>query len=157
MYFWNIEALKEEIIKRQFTSRRVFPYVVLYAGLYAILIELSMYFPYGEQEINLWTYILSVLNVLIPILGTAYVYRANGGAAGKDFASKYFGIGFVVGVRFVVYFVPLIGIVIFYWYSAYADAEFYPTTLLEVTVFSVWYAALYFRIAKHIRDTVEEN
>ncbi len=67
MYFWKIKSLKEDIINGSFTDKELIPYVVLYAGLYAIGIEMIGYFPY--EGINVWTYILSILNVLIPIAG----------------------------------------------------------------------------------------
>ena len=153
MYFWNIEALKRDIGKGQFTSRAVFPYVVVSAALYAISIEFFNYFPYEDS--NQWTYSVSVINALIPIVGTIYTYSSNGGATGKDFAAKYFGIGFVVGIRFIVYLVPILGLLFVYWVYVFGSVENYPTTFLEMVMFSALYAALYLRIAKHMRDTAK--
>ena len=153
MYFWKIESLKQDIRVGSFTDKNLIPYVVLYAGLCAIAVEMTGYMPY--EDVSVWTYVLSMLNVLIPIAGTIYAYRCNGGANGENFASKYFSIGFVIGIRFLVYLIPLMVLMITYWVIVFGDQEELPTTFAEVVVFSFWYALLYFRMAKHIGDTVK--
>lgn len=103
MYYWKVESLKEDIVNGAFTDKQLIPYMVLYVGLYALSMEITGYLPY--EHVNNWTYILSVLSVLIPITGTIYAYKCNGGSNGKNFASKYFSIGFVVSVRFLIYLI----------------------------------------------------
>ena len=99
MYFWNMKALKKEIVEGQFTDQRVIPYVVVSAAISAIAVELSSYFSY--EVTNQSVYYQSAITVIIPILGTIYTYHANGGANGKNFAAKYFAIGFVILFRFL--------------------------------------------------------
>ena len=153
MYFWNIESLKEDIVNGLFADKELIPYVVIYVGLYAVSIEIIGYLPY--EDINVWTYVLSILNVIIPIAGTIYAYKCNGGANGTNFASKYFSIGFVVGVRFLAYLIPLMVLMIVYWVVVFSDQEELSTTILEVVLFSSWYALLYFKMANHIGDTAK--
>ena len=153
MYLWNIEALKAKILGGQFTSGKVFPYLIITMGLYSIALEVFLYAGYEKQEINYLTYSSSVICTLIVVLGTFYVYHANGGASGKDFAAKYIGIGFVVGIRFLVYAMPLIVAIIVHRSCADANDEYAPTTFLEVVVYAAWSVVYYLRMAKHIRDT----
>lgn len=153
MYFWNINSLKNEIVDGKFSDRKVFPYVVVCAALYAAIIEFTAYLPY--EDVNNWTYTLSALNILVALGGTVFVYYSNGGANGKDFASKYFGIGFVISIRFLVYLIPLMILMMVYWIYAFEDQETIPTTPIEVVIFTSWYALLYFRIGKHVNDTAK--
>lgn len=153
MYFWKVESLKKDIVGGSFTDKELIPYVVLCAGLYALDIEVTGYLPY--EDVNILTYVMSALNVLIPILGTIYAYKCNGGSNGENFASKYFSIGFVISIRFLVYSVPLIVLMIFYWEIMFGEQEELPTTFVEVILFSAWYALLYFRVAKHISETTK--
>jgi len=153
MYFWKIESLKQDIRADLFTDKNLIPYVVLYIGCCVAAIEMNGYLPY--EDINLWTYLQSTLFILIPIAGTIYAYSCNGGANGEGFASKYFSIGFVVGIRFVVFLIPIVVLMIIYWLVMFPEQEVFPTTFLEVLVLSSWYALAYFRIAKHIGDTVK--
>jgi len=153
MYFWKVESLKKDIVDGSFTDKELIPYVVLYAGLYALGIERIGYLPY--EDVNIWTYVLSTLNVLVPIAGTIYAYKSNRGDKGENFASKYFSIGFVVGVRFIVYLIPVMALMIVYWMVMFGEQEELPTTYVEVILFSSWYALFYYKMAKHIGDTAK--
>ncbi len=153
MYFWKVESLKKDIVEGSFTDKELIPYVVVYAGLYALGIEATGYMPY--EDVNIWTYVLSILNVLIPIAGTIYAYQCNRGGNGENFASKYFSIGFVVGIRFLVYLIPLMAVMIVYWVVMFGEQEELPTTYVEVILFATWYALLYYKMAKHIGDTAK--
>jgi len=154
MYFWKIESLKKDIVDGSFTDKELIPYVLIYAGLYAVGMELTGYLPYEDP--NIWAYVLSTLNVLIPIVGTFYAYKCNGGGNGENFASKYFSIGFVVGIRFLVFLIPFITLLFIYWMIRFGEQEELPTTYIEVTLFSTWCALFYYKMAKHISDTAKE-
>ena len=154
MYFWNIEALKQEIVEGTFTDGEVIQYIIVFVGLSVAAIEVMMYFPY-DGIINYWTYTLSVLSLLINIGGTIYAYKLNGGPNGKDFASKFFGIGFVVAVRLFVYFIPVMVIMGLYWIDEFGTDKAISTTFFEVVVFAVWNILFYLRMAKHIENTAK--
>lgn len=151
MYFWNINMLKEDIKSGNFGDKEAIVYIVISLALYSIGLELVSLFPLIENY-NLWDYVNSFLSVLVPVLGTIYVYKKNGGAEGKDFANKYFSIGFVMGIRFLVYFIGVIVLLIIYWSYVFPNNEEMPTTFVEVLLFFIWYVALYFQIAKHIEE-----
>ena len=150
MYIWNIGALKKKLASERFSDKELIPYIVLYAGLSALVIEVNQYL---QIEANAWDYIESVGALIMAIAGTVYCYKCNGGKNGTNFASKYFSIGFVIGVRFFVYLIPIVFLLGFYTVIVF-DQEGHPTNFLDTLVFSCWNAILYLRMAKHIGDTV---
>lgn len=155
MYFWNIEGLKKDHIEGTFTDKNVLPYILVYVGLGAFFGELMHYITY--EEVNVWSYILSGLNVLIVVAGTLYAYQSNGGSQGDNFAAKYFSISFVVAIRMMLLLIPITVILILYWAAVFGDQEDIPTTLLEVVLFAFWLSLIYFKTAKHIGETSASN
>jgi len=155
MYFWNITALKTEIIKNGLSERKILPYIVWTVLFYAVFIELLNYIP--NEENGLWEYTDSILSLLIPVLGTLYVYKKNAGAEGTDFAAKYFAIGFVVGVRYMFYLM-IIGIgLIAYWIITDRGLEHHPMTFIEFFILSMLYVLFYYSMGKHMHDTSLER
>ncbi len=158
MYVWNINALKKHLAEQGLSEAHTFYYVLLYVGLSALCTELVAYVP--TENPNGWDYLDSTLSVLLPIAGTVYAFLANRGAQGRNFAAKYFSIGFVMLIRFLVYLIP-VPFVVFGYYavrSAWgADAagadDLAGTNAFEVLVGAALYVAYYLRVAKHIRDT----
>lgn len=158
MYFWKINDLKKLIVERGLSEAQIFYYVLLFVGLSAAGIEFMAYFP--SEDPNAWTYVQSGLNFLIPVIGTVVAYHANRGAEGKAFAAKYFSISFVMAIRFFVYLIPVMVALLIYQgvsvdWSSFEDDAAFQTGWFEVVLLSAWYAALYVRIAKHIRDTTK--
>jgi uncharacterized membrane-anchored protein YitT (DUF2179 family) len=148
MYFWKLDSLKKQLVEQGLTQYQMYCYILVYVSLTAIVVELMKYLP--PESHNVWTYAESVLNIVIPILGTILIFRANGGASGVQFAARYFSIGFVVTIRFLVLLVPVTIAMVIYWFFTYEGVET-PTSFIEVAVFSAWYALLYADIARHVR------
>jgi len=111
-------------------------------ALYIFFAEAMAYVP-SEEEDNFWTYTTSVIGILIPILGTIYAYKKNGGENGKNFANKYFSISFVMGIRFLAYLIPIMIILIGYWEYRFGEQELIPVTPFEVILQAIWYGLLY--------------
>lgn len=153
MYFWNIKALTEDIRQGDFSDKDVISYIVLSLLLYSISFEALNFFPVENQNYNFWDIMDSFLSIFVPVIGTLYAYKMNGGRLGKDFANKYFSIGFVVGVRFFVYFLIFMPLLIIYWSYAYPNEDEIPTTFVDVLIFFVWYILLYYQIGKYIQKT----
>ena len=114
MYFINIKQLKQDIINRDFTEKDRFIYAFIYIVIYSIMSELS-FLSFIENSIAplISDYISSVGTVIITVIGTYYLYRANGGNNGEDFLGRYFSITWVVIIRLLpLMIVMLIGIII---------------------------------------------
>jgi hypothetical protein len=149
VYFWKIEEIKSKIIKSEFNDEIIS----------ALLLELQQFVP--VSEITLIDYIFSITSVIITIIGTLYIYDANGGAKGKDFAVKFFAMGFVMAIRFVVLIIPIAlvfgvveGVVSEFWLPYDSSQENPITSFLWLTLFVAAYLGFYMRWAKHVRDTV---
>lgn len=152
MYFWKLDSLKKQLAEQGLTEYQVYCYILVYVSLSAIAVELMRYLP--AESHNVWTYVESALNIGIPILGSILIFRANGGASGSQFAARYFSIGLVVTIRFLVLLIPVTIAMGIYWFFTYEGVET-STSWMEVAVFSSWYALLYANIAKHVRTVAQ--
>lgn len=150
MYFWKIEALKEDIKNNRFTEKDRFVYGLIYIVLCAGGMEAMMRLPIESP--NVWDTIGSLGNILITFIGTIIVYRSNGGAAGKDFLGRYFSIGFVVGIRFLVLLIPMLAALAAYYIYAFPGEVPIVSTPADILPFTIWYAFLFWRISKHVSD-----
>lgn len=153
MYFWRIELLKKQLIERGITESQHYCYILIYVALSAISVELMRYFP--DELPNAWTYLGSIINAAIPIFGTMLIFRANGGVSGVQFAARYFSIGLVATIRFLVLLIPLMAVLMIYWFSSYDSTDEIPSGATEIVLFSTWYALLYAYIAKHVREIAQ--
>jgi len=150
MYFWKIDLLKQQLATHGLTEKQLYYYILIYVALSAIGIEALGYIPVVSP--NSWSYVQSIINIAIPILGTITAFRANGGDSGVQFVARYFSIGFVATIRFMVLLIPIMIAMMIYWFSSYDMENDFPTTGIEIAVFSIWYALLYAYIAKHVRQ-----
>jgi hypothetical protein len=151
MHFWNIEALKKQLKETGLSEKQVFGYILIYVTLTALGMEAMSYLP--TEEAGLWDHIAAVANVAIAVGGTILAFSANGGANGRDFAARYFSIGFVATIRFMVLLIPIVGGMMVYWTASFESEGEIATSPVEVVVFGVWAAALYLYIARHMRQT----
>lgn len=150
MYFWKLDKLKEDIRTDKLTERDRFIYTLIYLVLAAIGIEVMMLMPLENG--NIWDFISSLSNVLIVMLGTIFAFKSNGSSNGRDFLGKYFSIGFVIAIRFLVYAIPLLMALFVYYFFTFGEEEEIPTNYIDVIPFLVWYAAMYWRICVHIKQ-----
>lgn len=104
MYFWRIENLKTELASRPMTDREVLPYFVVDAVLTSIALDL------GSSSFNLWDGLDLVWNIGLAVFGSIYLFRQNGGEHGNQFLQRFFAVGWVVGLRWCVWVVPLYGV-----------------------------------------------
>ena len=66
-----------------------------------IFLELNI-FPI--EELSIMDYASSITYIIATFLGTYFIYKANGGAEGNDFAGKYFSITWVRSIQFLLVF-----------------------------------------------------
>ncbi len=145
MYFIRYQPLKDKLRDRTLGDREALPYVVV---LYALIA--AAVFPM-HWEWNAWDYASWVGSIAAGVFGTIYVYRCNGGRDGHDFVQKFFVLGWVVGFRCLLVFIPLIfavaGICLFCGWVTQR------TGWIEF-VLILGFEVLYFqRLGQHIADT----
>src|SRR5690606_38175071 len=95
MYFYRIRALKRQLIAARLTDSQAVRYLVANSAATA----LAMALPPGDW--STWDTVFGLAGVALTALGTAWVYRQNGGHRGRHFLSRYMAVSWVVGARFV--------------------------------------------------------
>lgn len=106
MYFLAAGRLKERLAAGPLSERETPPYVILLAVSAAVA-----GFPaaglLGWPEPNAWDRVQSFLDLIMAVAGTLVLYRANGGADGREFIHRWVVLGWVVAVRFCLLVIPL--------------------------------------------------
>ncbi|MCK6261755.1 hypothetical protein KP803_00545 [Vibrio sp. ZSDE26] len=149
MYFWNIKALKKDIIGEKLTEKDRFIYAFIQFSVYTIAFE---YLLSGHVEhSNDWNQFEAMANIAIVLIGTYLIYKANGGENGQDFLGRYFSIGFVVTIRFSVLLIPMVVLLTVYDIEFRSESDILTTSPLEVFMYILWTIFLYANIAKHMR------
>ena len=141
MYFFDIKQLKEDIVKDKFNESDRFTYVFIY-----ILLNCIPLFYEPTDELTKFDYWHSFITVLITVLGTYSIYKANGGNQGKDFLGKYFSITWVMAIRLFIPMFIALGLFIF--------IEL-PSPINEIAqgiILLVYVGACYYASYKHVLD-----
>jgi hypothetical protein len=146
MYFIKYQPLKEKLRTRALSDREALPYLII---LTALITFSSM--P-GVKAYNDWDWVSLGLGVILAIGGVLYSYRENGGNAGFDFIQKFVVLGWIVGVRCFLVFMPLI--ILFSVLNFMAEDKSLETTGPYHIVGQIFAATIFYqRIGRHIRDT----
>lgn len=106
MYWWNIKALKKDLTRGALPGHGVFLYFFAVLVVDTLLLATWGLFPTAGDG-NFWDLLYAGGYLLIVLAGTLILYRINGGAGGRLFLERYFPLLWVVGVRFLVFSVPL--------------------------------------------------
>lgn len=149
MYFWNIQALKQQLIKTGLSEKNSFYYILIYLIMGTINIDII--FP--TTVLNQWDYLTAASDMFITMIGIITAFRVNGGNKGEKFAERFFSISFVICIRFFVLFLsPLIVYLIFLGEFNFDPVE---TTVVSFITNLIFLSIFYARIAKHIRDVAK--
>lgn len=162
MYLWNIKALKKNLSAQALTEAQTFWYFFAVLTLETLFFHMASLFP-GDEPIELWDYVEYVGAVIFTVGGTFVVYRANGGASGRHFLTRYFSLMWVLTIRFLVFMIPILivaGFVIFSFsdtlFGAEAEEADFPVFSRTVLVASwIWFLVFYYRLAVHMRDVAK--
>ena len=162
MYLWNIKALKKNLSTQALTEAQTFWYFFAVLTLDTLFFQMATLFP-GDEPLTLWDYVEYVGAVIFTVGGTFVVYRANDGASGRHFLSRYFPLIWVLTVRFLVFMIPILivaGFVIFSFsdtlFGAEAEEQDFPLFSRAVMVASwIWFLVFYYRLAVHMRDVAK--
>ena len=149
MYLWNIDQLKEDLVETGLSQSELFKYIFVYVVLSSIVIELV--YAYPAESLNSLDHMQSIFSLLLTGIGTYLCFRANGGAAGKNFAERFFSRGLVIVIRFLALFVPLLILLAIVFWSG-EDPDDYSTKWYDVVVVSIWSLAMYWRFIVHINQ-----
>ena len=154
MFFWKINLLKQRLISEGLSQKHLFIYMFIYVVLGELVLEVL--YNISIEGLNEYDYAQSVVNFIVICLGTFLIYRANGGSHGKQFAERYFSIGFVIAIRFMALLIPVFIALGFIWFNEPIDSEL-TTTWYELVIFSIWMIGLYWRIIFHVKEVAIET
>ena len=150
MYFVRYDPLKEKLKQRNVSDQDALPYLILFSMLTVASSAFPIAFPITEKT-NIWGVASAVSSVLLAGAGVYYSYIQNGKEKGFDLVQKYVVLGWVVTIRCVLAFLPLIiiayiaGEILELIEDAFSWYDFFITIVFELV--------LYQRIGRHIRDT----
>jgi hypothetical protein len=152
MYFIKYEPIKGKLRERSLTEREALPYLLVSFALMTIgTVVLS---AFGA---NTWDYIYGFLATLTVIAGTLFVYRQNGGNQGYDFIEKYIVLGWIVGFRCLLVFLPVFVILmigVFLIQGLPSDDSTGPFECFSQLALQVF---VYQRLGHHIKDTHDNS
>lgn len=144
MYFYDITALKERLATGPLPERESLPYLVVFVTLCSIV----MYLPLPPE--NAWDYFEVAFSIVVSIVGTIYLYRANGGEKGRDFIHRYIVLGWVVAVRFISLFIPVAIVLSIAGTVIGVSSE--QTNWFDVLVIVLLEIGFYLYFARHLRE-----
>lgn len=158
MYFWNIHALRRGLQKKRLPEPEVFSYFLAVLMLEAVIWELGTLLAEGAESDG-WDYVGVFGNLALTLAGTVLAYRANGGAAGRQFIERYFPVFWVLTIRFLVWTVPLFavaGAAYFILWPGDTDADTgggAMQTFDRIVMFAGWglLVLFYYRLYVHLR------
>jgi hypothetical protein len=152
LIYWKVEKLKSELIQHGLSQQLLFIYILISACAYQIFSEVGNL--YSQQTSDPHQFSQSVAGLIIIVAGTCLCYYSNGGKSGRQFAERYFSLGLVVSIRFLVFLIPLLLVPAIAWgvYKGLTGAVEHaalheiPADVLGV----VWSMAFYWRLSVHI-------
>ena len=144
MRIWNLHKLKDELRQGPLAPKDAFLYLLIYNGLFALAA-----IPFFES--NKFDVIIGVISALFIVVGTVYIYHANGGRNGVHLLDRYLSLGFVLTIRLVV--CVLIPTYLLYLIVLSAVSELAEETIaIDVAIFAAFEAVFYLLLGKHISD-----
>ncbi len=147
MYWLDLQALKNDLRQGPLAESQAFKYVLafLLASAAGAGFDIAVGTP-GWAPVGVG---------VICGFGTYICYRANGGAGGNDFLSRYVSLGWVVGVRMIpaAFLMGLLaGTVNAVLQSVSGGPEAARRNLIMEPAHFIWLALMYWRISVHLSD-----
>jgi hypothetical protein len=151
MIFWNIKLLKQRLIDEGLSQNHLFAYIFIHIMFYEYSFATCSYD--SIEDPNIYDHVASIANITTYFFGTILIYRVNSGSEGKQFAERFFSIGFVVGVRFSVLFIPIFIFPIAGFIEA-EDSGLFSTwyELIYLVLLQGWLVALFWRMIVHVKE-----
>ena len=147
MYFWKIEKLKNDLLKKPLSESESFKYLFATTVLYSLGMTQFL-------ENNIWDVYSAIITALITAIGVYYVYKCNKGASGSNFLQKYLSMGWVVGIRWSVFvMIPLM--IVYFVIVAILSSIPDNTTLSDLLFFNLLYIQFFWLLGKHIKEVAK--
>lgn len=147
MYFVRYQPLKEKLKTRSLTDREALPYFIIFLGLASLFALLPKL-----HDFNTWDWVGGGLSFALAIAGIFYAYAQNGGNQGFDIIQKCIVLGWVVGVRCFLVFIPILCVLYFVAIAVF-NLSIDETSWFDVLLIAGFEIVFYQRLGRHIKDT----
>lgn len=144
MHFWRVDRLKARLNTGPLTDRELLPYVAANGAAFGLALAFPPAYPNG------WDTAIGLLTIPLSMIGLWWVYRQNGGEAGRDFLPRCTVVGWVVGVRVVS--VALVLRLALYSIEAGPPDEPIRATWVDMCFTTLVGAVYYQRLGSHVRQ-----
>lgn len=108
MYFWKIDNLKKDLIKKPLSEKEQFKYLIATIILFNLALATNLL-----MENSIWNIYSVIISGIVDIFGMFFLYRINGGSNGKYFLQRLLSLGWVIGIRWTVLILLPINIIVF--------------------------------------------
>jgi hypothetical protein len=114
MYYWRIKRLKNDLRAGDVPPRQVTGYALAHLLLWTLFTSLLAFLPAEDTTTFTADLVVFILgSVLINIVGLWAAYRSNGGDGGRDLAGRLLALGWVLGLRFMLFWFVLFTVLTF--------------------------------------------
>jgi hypothetical protein len=161
MYIWKIKKLKTDLSNDLITERQSFTYFFALLVISTSLFSFAPFLP-SKGANNIWDYVATASNVLIPLCGTVYVFIINRDSNGDRFFERFFSISWVLGIRLSALFIPFLLVVYLYPFIIHPELLYSEpeqltdaATPAETLSTIACYIFFYYRLSFHISDVAK--
>ena len=144
MYFWDISALKEDLINNNWSEQADFKYL-----LALIVSYLLASFPFETS--NIYDTYAWLVGLVFTIVGTVVCFKKNEANDGQHFIRRYISISWVMTIKMIVFLMPsMLFLLIFL--KAFGLNFIEESTIFDVGVVAVISAIFFWRVYIHIEN-----
>ena len=101
MRFFSLSKVKTDISSGALGEQETFKYII--AWFMALCLAS---FPVSLEGASAASYVFWFISSVVNIWGIKKSYAANGGARGSSFIGRFFALGWVLGIRGLIVFIP---------------------------------------------------
>ena len=146
MYFWQVNALVEDLKARRVSQRQKMYYYLAYTLLTLIAVDVA---GLVATELNFFVVLNSLLGVLITVGGILLCYEANSQGDDAEFIDRMVCLSWPISLRMFVVLIPVVVIYGLILASATGETETGIGDVLIMTFYLIYfYKWLHFCILK---------
>jgi hypothetical protein len=154
MYFWNVQRLEADLAAPGLSARQELSYLL------PVVAAITLTFV-SVPEHNLWSAVFGASVIVVAGFGTIYAYHCNGGAQGQQFASRFFALMWVCGIRWLLMLVVPLSITAVVipgtpW-TLVLPGDIPPLSPLDVFMRIVLLPPLFWMVGSHLRQVAARD
>ena len=161
MYYWRIKRLKNDLRAGDVPPRQVTGYAIAHLVLWTLAASLPAFMPAEDTSFTADFGIFVLASIVISVVGLWAAYRSNGGDAGRDLAGRLLAMGWVLGLRFMLFWFAFFTVFIIVMAGVAMARQESPETAELSGPLIEWVASatmlltsvlFFWRLAHHLKD-----